>query len=131
MGFWGVLVLLLALAKQGEVVIPLFVFCPLLDNARIIGFQQEKSHYSQCFIHPPSSTTISPYWVTPQHTNKTLSSDHQAPTYTTNPPMHSVTGTPLLIAQLPHPPLTASIKTHPFSLPLLHAVSKTQTEHQQ
>lgn len=79
MGFLGVLVVLLALAKQEEVVIPLFVFCPLLDNDGIIGLQQENSHYSQCFIHAPSSTTISFYWVTPQHTNKTLSSDQQAP----------------------------------------------------
>lgn len=115
----GVPLVLLASAKQGEVVIPLFVCCPVADNNRIIVVQQENSHYSQCFIHPPSSTTISPYWVTPQHTNKTLSSDHQAPTYTPNLPVHSVIGTPFFLPQLPHPPLTASINAFspfPFSL---------------
>lgn len=114
-GILGVLVVLLVFAKQGELVIPLFVFCSLVDNDRIIGLQQENSHYSLCFILPPSSTTISPYWVTPQHTNKTLSSDHQAPTYTLNPPMYRVTGTPLFLLSYPTPLLTASIKTHPFS----------------
>lgn len=98
---------------------PSLSFVPPVNNDGIIGFQQENSYYSQCSIYPPSSTTISSYWVTPQHTNKTLSSDHGAPTYTPNPPMHSVTGTPHLhpplLAELPHPPLTASIKTHPFS----------------
>lgn len=115
-GILGVLVVLLALAKQGEVVIPLFVCCPLVDNDRIIGVQQENSHYSQCFIHPPSSTTISSYWVTPQHTNKTLSSNHQAPTYTPNPPTHSVTGTPFFLLSYPTP-LELSPLMHPCPSP--------------
>lgn len=75
------------------------------------------SHYSQCFIHPPSSTTISPYWVTPQHTNKTLSSDHQAPTYTPNPPHCTALLVPLfLLLSYPAPPFTASMKTDAFLL---------------
>lgn len=77
--------------------------CLLVDNARIIGLQQENSHYSQCFIHPPSSTTISPYWVTPRHTNKTLSPDHQAPTYSPNPSRARRYWYPLFLAELPYP----------------------------
>lgn len=77
-------------------------FCLLVDNDMIKGLQQEKSYYSQCFIHPPSSTTISSYWVTPQNTNKTLSSDHQAPTYTPNPTALLVS--PFLLLNYPNPP---------------------------
>lgn len=76
--------------------------CVLVDNDWIMGLQQENSHYTRGFVHPPSSKAISFYWVTPPHTNKTLSTNNRAPTYTSNPPVSSVTGVPLL-PQLPHP----------------------------
>lgn len=119
LGFWWSLWLQ---QSKGRSWYPSLSFVLPGDNDGIIGFQQENSYYSRCSIHPPSRTTISPYWVTPQHTNKTLSSNHQAPTYTPNPPMYGVAGAPAassprLLAQPPHPPRAAPPLKHSHSRP--------------
>lgn len=103
--------------RNGRLWYPSFVFWAPADNDGIIGLPARKnSHYSQCFMHPPSSTTISSYWVTLQHTNKTLSAHNQAPTYTPNPPVSSVPGMPLPPFSSPlHPSLTVA-HSHPSPL---------------
>lgn len=117
-GIWDVPVVLLVFAKQGEVVIPLFVFCPLVDNNGIIGLQQENSHYFQCFLPAQQSPlTGSPLGILIKHCHQTT-----RPPPTLNPPMHSATGAPLVSLSYPNPLYLPPLKHIHFTLPLLPAL---------